>query len=105
MAGKIVASDVVTRRVQTYHEEGGKVVLNTAYDAEPAIDYAAATRNHLWDGTFRGTKELGMVKAAILPMTIWMHLKKTGVLDDAAAFKRWLADPDHAAFRATGGRI
>lgn len=103
MSGKVVVADVVSRRVQTMHREDNKIVLNTAYDAEPSIDVARDTKNHLWDGKFRGTKELGMLKAAVLPLTIWMKLQRDGVLKDPKAFQKWLnANP---AFKATEGNV
>lgn len=103
MSGHIIASDVVSRRVQTAHKEDGKIILNTTFDAEPSVDVARDTKNHLWDGKFRGTKELGMLKAAVLPLTIWMKLQREGVLKDPKAFQRWLnANP---AFKATEGNV
>ena len=44
-------------------------------------------------------------KIASIPLSIYMDLKKKGILDDEAAFKRWLNDPDNAAFRTRPGRV
>lgn len=101
--GRVVVSDAIARRVQTAHKEDGKIILNTAYDAEPSIDVARDTRNQLWDGKFRGTRETGLLKAAVLPMTIWLHLRREGILQDPKAFGRWLRE--NPAFKTTEGNV
>ena len=50
-------------------------------------------------------KKSGWRWVARLPLTQYMELKRKGTLDDKAAFKRWLNDPDHRAFRVAGGRV
>ena len=101
MTGRVVSSDVIQRRVQTMHKEDGKIILNTTYDAEDAIERAKAHRNHLWTGNYKGSPELKATLVAVLPMTIWMKLHREGVLRDPEAYQRWLnANP---AFKATEG--
>lgn len=50
-------------------------------------------------------KKAGWRWVARLPLTQYMELKRQGKLDDPAAFKRWLNDPDHRAFRVAGGKV
>lgn len=97
---RVVASDVVQRRVQTLHTEGDKMVLNTTFDAEDAIEYAKYLRNN-WAGNFKGSPELHATLAAVLPMSIWWKLRKEGILQDPVAYQRWLND--NPAFKATEG--
>ena len=50
-------------------------------------------------------KKSGWRWVARLPLTQYMELKRQGKLDDPKAFKRWLNDPDHRAFRVAGGKV
>ena len=44
-------------------------------------------------------------KIASIPVHILWDLKKKGILDDEAAFKRWLNDPDNRFFRVRPGTV
>lgn len=44
-------------------------------------------------------------KVASIPMSIYMRLRKEGILSDPVAFKRWLNDPDNFAFRTRPGTV
>jgi hypothetical protein len=46
-----------------------------------------------------------MHRVACIPLTLLHDLKKKGILDDAKAFKRWLADPENRHFRTKGGAL
>lgn len=100
MSGRILVSDPLARRVQTMHVEGGKVVLNTAFDAQDMVDEAAMARN-AWAGNYKGSPHLGATRVAILPMTILMELRKQGIMQDKKAFAKWLNE--HPAFKAVDG--
>lgn len=102
MAGKIIVANPAAGRWQEWHREGDKTVLNTVFDAEPAIEAAKNIRNHQFKG-YKGSKELAMVLGAILPMTIWMKLHSEGVIQDSRAFQRWLND--NPAFKAAPGNV
>jgi hypothetical protein len=99
--GKLVASDLASRREQRIHVEGDNTILNTVFDAEPAILAARAHRDHIWSGNYKGTKDLGMTLAGIIPMTLWMKLRREGVLQDPVALQKWLNQ--NPAFKATEG--
>lgn len=99
--GKLVASDLAGRREQRIHVEGDRTILNTTFDAEPAIEANKTHRNHVWRGNFRGSRELSMTLATILPMTIWMKLRREGILQDPVALQKWLNQ--NPAFKATEG--
>lgn len=101
MAGRILVADPVARRVQTMHTEGGKVILNTRFDAQDMVDEAAISRNHLWSGNYKGSPELGATRVAIIPLTILMELRRRGILQDRAALAKWLRE--NPAFKATDG--
>lgn len=42
---------------------------------------------------------------ASIPMTVFMELKRKGIVDDEAAFKRWLNDRDNRVFRTRPGVV
>jgi metal-dependent HD superfamily phosphatase/phosphodiesterase len=44
-------------------------------------------------------------RVAQIPMVVYMDLKKQGILDDQAAMKKWLNDPDNRFFRTRPGTI
>lgn len=44
-------------------------------------------------------------KVASIPLTVFMQLQKQGIIDDQAALKRWLNDPDNAYFRTKHGNV
>jgi hypothetical protein len=44
-------------------------------------------------------------KVASIPMPLFYRLKKDGIIDDPAAMKRWLNDPDNRFFRTRPGRV
>jgi hypothetical protein len=44
-------------------------------------------------------------KVASIPMALFYRLKAKGIIDDPAAMKRWLNDPDNRFFRTRPGRV
>lgn len=44
-------------------------------------------------------------KVASIPVTVLMDLRARGITKDAAAFKRWLNDPDNRLFRTAPGVV
>lgn len=46
-----------------------------------------------------------MKKVASIPLNVYFDLKQKGVVDDQAAFRRWLNDRDNRYFRTHPGAI
>jgi len=44
-------------------------------------------------------------RVASIPMALFHRLKQQGIIDDPAAMKRWLNDPDNRLFRTRPGRV
>jgi hypothetical protein len=44
-------------------------------------------------------------RVAQIPMVVYLDLQKKGILNDQAALKRWLNDPDNKFFRTKAGTI
>lgn len=98
--GRLVAADTIARRAEMMHFEDGKIIMNTKFDVEPVLLQAEFERLN-WNGSFRGTKELGMLKGASIPMPIWYQLRQAGILQDPVAFCRWLKS--NPKFKTTDG--
>lgn len=98
--GRLIAADTIARRAETMHFEDGKIIMNTAFDVEPILLQNEFDR-FTWNGSFRGTKELGLLKAASVPMPTWYALRQAGILRDPPALCRWLAE--HPKYKTTDG--
>lgn len=44
-------------------------------------------------------------RVARIPLTTYHELRKQGITQDQAAFKRWLNDPDNRVFRTRPGKV
>jgi len=42
---------------------------------------------------------------ASIPLNLYYDLKRQGIVDDPARFKKWLNDSDNRFFRTRGGRV
>jgi len=100
--GRLLAADTIGRREERVHFEDGNIVLNTIVDVEPILLQNEFERIN-WSGSFHGSRELGMLKFASIPMTTWLMLRQTGILQDKAALCRWLKD--HPKFKTTEGQV
>lgn len=52
-----------------------------------------------------GTKFGELTRVASIPMSIYVELKKQGIIDDQKRFRKWLNDPENRFFRTRGGRV
>jgi len=83
-----------------YHDENDAFSLHTVQETDDVVDankrdFNGAASN--WRGD--------MHKVASIPMTLYMDLKKQGIIDDEKAFKKWLNDPDNRYFRTRPGKV
>jgi len=67
--------------------------VNTVLEANKQAYNDASDRHGEWS------------KVASIPMVIYMDLKAKGIVDDQAAMKRWLNDPDNRFFRTRPGQV
>ena len=44
-------------------------------------------------------------KVASIPLTVYYKLQREGILNDQAAMKKWLNDPDNRYFKTRGGKV
>lgn len=95
--------DPLTGAVTLYHYDHADdtFAYETIEDVQPLLDANRREHNDTTDHGWKGD----IHRVASLPLSIWFKLKKEGILDDQRAFKRWLNDPENAAFRVRPGRV
>lgn len=64
--------------------------------ADNKVNFNAIDEQSCWKDTNR---------VASIPMSLYFDLKAKGIIDDQAAMKKWLNDPDNRFFRTRPGRI
>ena len=104
MESRILDEDPIAgiRRIHHYDPTTDKFHIETQQDVTDIVDgtkraFASVDDRAGW----KGDRHL----VASIPMTIFMDLKKRGIVDDEAAFARWLNDPDNRVFRTRPGRV
>lgn len=89
-----------TRKVFHYDHSDDSFTIETVQDVTEIAELNKAqfngTADH-WKGDLH--------KVASIPMPIYMQLQKEGIVDDPAAFRRWLNDRDNRVFRTRPGKV
>lgn len=102
MSKRLFDVDPLTGSIQYWHwdDERQQFTIETEQRVDDLLD---ANRRQYNDSTddYKGD----MHKVASIPMNIYMDLKQKGIIDDPAAFKRWLNDPENRYFRTKPGRV
>lgn len=83
-----------------YHHENDSFSLHTVQQTDDIVDANKRAHNGAASG-WRGD----MHRVASIPMLKYLELQRAGILDDEAAFRRWLNDPENKYFRTKGGRV
>lgn len=87
-------------------EMTGISTIRTEQDVTDIVELNKLQRNTFSSGKDKWSDGFDhRTKVASIPLGIYMELKKSGVLRDPVAFKRWLNDPDNAAFRTRPGTV
>lgn len=85
-------------RVAHTDTSGERYVFETIEDHEPTIESAKVLREHVTSkDTFR--------HVARVPLTVYEKALREGWADDQDKWRRWLNDPDNAAFRVWEGQV
>lgn len=103
---QILDADIRTGITSIWHHDihtGDANIIETVQDAEPIVEMNKARASNFDERS--GWKGDGFHLVASIPNVVMMDLKKRGVLDDPAAFKKWLNDKDNSAFRTRPGRV
>jgi len=98
---KILDTDPITgiRHVFDYDNETDQATITAEQDVGTVVEANKAAFNDA------PTRHGEFTKVASLPMVVYVDLKKRGILDDQAALKKWLNDPDNRVFRTRPGRV
>ena len=98
---KGTTTEFIYEHAPSGRESEDSVVINTKQDVTDIIRKNQESRNIV----DRHQRYGDWSKVASLPLTVYYDLKTKGVLDDEAAFKRWLNNPDNRFFRTREGRV
>jgi hypothetical protein len=104
MDKKLLSHDPVTGISKVFHadDNGDSFVIQTQQSAAAIESIIENNKRNFNDAS--GSFGNGKMVASI-PLSIYWDLKKKGIADDPVAMKRWLNDPDNAAFRTWPGRV
>jgi hypothetical protein len=83
-----------------YDDDAGSMTLETLQETDDIVEGNKQDFNDA-PAHWRGD----MHKVASIPMTLYMQLKREGIIDDPRAFKRWLNDRDNRFFRTRPGKV
>lgn len=83
-----------------WHGDGETFTIETIYDAEALVEQNKAITNAK-EGNWKGE----MHHVASIPLNVFWDLKRQGIVDDPAAFKKWLNDRDNRFFRTKEGSV
>lgn len=106
-------SDVINTRLisenkeigqkQYWHDhDDGSVTVQTVQDVG---DIAEANKMSYNQFDERSSWKGDMHRVASIPMSVYYDLQRKGILNDPAAMKRWLNDPDNRVFRTRPGVV
>lgn len=90
-----------TTRLFHYDNETDRFGIETIQDVEGIVEENKADLNDCTSLDRFGE----MRRVASIPLTVYMDLQARGIIDDQAAMKRWLNDPDNRFFRTFRGKI
>lgn len=98
---KLLDTDPLTgiRHVFNYDETTDEASITAEQDVSNVIESNKRMYNDA------NGKHGEWTRVASIPMVIYMDLKAKGILDDQAAMKKWLNDPDNKYFRTRPGNI
>lgn len=103
MSKKLFDYDPETGTTKWWHYDADKdeAKIETVFEVGDIIEANKAQFN----STDERAKWGEWSRVASIPMALFYRLKQQGILDDQAAMKRWLNDPDNRLFRTRPGRV
>jgi hypothetical protein len=98
----ISQNDLIGQKQFWHEDEDGNVTIQTSQDVSDVIEANRLQFNQVDE---RANWKGDLHKIGSIPMSIYYDLKRRGILDDQAALKRWLNDPDNRLFRTRPGQV
>lgn len=86
-----------SRKKVIYHEESGKTFIETRQDVSHIVEAAAIMADEVPGKDFR--------HVAYVPESVLDRAFLEGWFHDKTAWKKWMNDPENAAFRTWKGRV
>jgi hypothetical protein len=101
---KLLDHDAAAGITRVFHYDESVDEKNFLIETKQNVDGIIEQNRREFNGADRGFKG-DMKKVASIPLTVFMDLQKRGITRDPVAMKRWLNDPDNAAFRTAPGVV
>ena len=100
---RVVSENKEIGQKQFWHDhDDGSVTIETVQTFDAVAEDNKAVFNQFDERTnWKGD----MHRVASIPMSIFYDLQRKGILNDPAAMKRWLNDPDNRVFRTRPGQV
>ena len=99
---KVFSHDPMTGITKYWHDnQVGTVTIESDQDVKAIMEANQFGRKEM----DKHTKWGEMSRVASIPLTLYYELQKKGILDDQAAMKKWLNDPDNELFRTRKGKV
>jgi len=90
------------RRVWHTDPLTGDVTVETQQDTESILESARGHRQFFDERTpWKGDVH----RVAHIPLSVMLELDRQGIARDQKALRKWLNDPDNAAFRTRPGKV
>lgn len=107
MTRRLFDYDPLTGTTQWFHwNDDETFTIQTEQPVDDLIEANKANFNQFSSGRDHWGEAIGhKTRVASIPMNVYQDLKKRGILQDQAALKRWLNDPDNAVFRTRPGNV
>lgn len=104
MDSRVLDSDPIMgiTRIHHYDPTTDQATIETRQDVTQLTELTKAAFNSKDErANWKGDQH----HVASIPMSVFMELKRKGIVDDEAAFKRWLNDRDNRVFRTRPGVV
>lgn len=99
---KVFSHDPMTGITKYWHDnQDGTVTIESDQDVKAIMEANQFGRKEV----DKHAKWGEMTRVASIPLTLYYELQKKGILDDQAAMKKWLNDPDNELFRTRKGKV
>tara|TARA_R110000772_G_scaffold51719_1_gene118698 strand:- start:664 stop:984 length:321 start_codon:yes stop_codon:yes gene_type:complete len=100
---RLVSENAEIGQKQYWHDhDDGSVTIETVQKVDNVAEANKEVYNQVdakanWKGD--------MHRVASIPMAIFYDLQRKGILNDPAAMKKWLNNPDNRVFRTRPGQV
>jgi hypothetical protein len=107
MSKKLLSSNPIEKKKTYLASDSDGLSIVTETDTSNLLKYNREENNNWRPGSMIGNTQKHIQPIANIPTAIYYNLlEKFGpVKNNPKAWRKWLNDPDHKAFRTTGGKV